>query len=151
MRDVTIQAQILELLDGLRRETGMAVLLVTHDMGVAADLADRVAVMYAGRVVEDAPPEAVFARAEHPYTGGLLACIPMMTGDRPATLPAIPGSVPDPSRLPEGCAFNPRCLRATDRCRTEDPPLESVGAAYAACWHPTSAVEGRLISTGASA
>lgn len=149
--DVTIQAQILELLDGLRRETGMAVLLVTHDMGVAADLADRVAVMYAGRVVEDAPPEAVFSRAEHPYTAGLLACIPLMTGDRPSTLPAIPGSVPDPSRLPQGCAFHPRCLRATDRCRTDDPPLGAVGAGYAACWHPTSAVEGRLISTGASA
>jgi peptide/nickel transport system ATP-binding protein len=149
--DVTIQAQILELIDGLRRDTGMAVLLVTHDMGVAADLADRVAVMYAGRVVEDSPPATVFAAAEHPYTVGLLACIPSLIGDRPTTLPAIPGSVPDPTRLPTGCAFNPRCPRATERCRVEDPPLDDVGGGYAACWHPTSDVHDPLIRTGVPA
>ncbi|RKS94373.1 peptide/nickel transport system ATP-binding protein/oligopeptide transport system ATP-binding protein [Microbacterium sp. AG790] len=149
--DVTIQAQILELIDGLRRETGMAVLLVTHDMGVAADLADRVAVMYAGRVVEDSPPAAVFARAEHPYTAGLLACIPLLTGPRPHTLPAIAGSVPDPSRLPSGCAFEPRCARASAQCAAQDPPLEKIGGGRAACWHPTSATHSRLASQGVPA
>lgn len=136
--DVTIQAQILEMLDRLRRETEMSVLLVTHDMGVAADLADRVVVMYAGQTVEDAPPAQVFRRAEHPYTEGLLACIPPLIGERPAVLPAIPGSVPDPSRLPAGCAFSPRCARATARCNTDNPPLFQIGAGAAACWHPTS-------------
>lgn len=148
--DVTIQAQILELLDGLRRESGMSVLLVTHDMGVAADLADRVIVMYAGRTVEDAPPEQVFRHAEHPYTAGLLACIPPLEGERPAVLPAIPGSVPDPSRLPQGCAFSPRCQRATDRCRSEDPPLLEIGSGAAACWHPTTGEEQLAAPAGVS-
>lgn len=147
--DVTIQAQILELIDRLRHETGMSVLLVTHDMGVAAELADRVVVMYAGRVVEDADPEAVFLRAQHPYTEGLLACIPPMQGERPALLPAIPGSVPDPSRLPAGCAFSPRCARATDQCRTEDPPLITLGSVAVACWHP-AADERELAASGST-
>ncbi|MEE6274131.1 ABC transporter ATP-binding protein [Georgenia wangjunii] len=134
--DVTIQAQILELLDRLRVETDMSVLLVTHDMGVAADLADRVVVMYAGRVVEDADPGAAFTAAQHPYTAGLLACIPPMVGARPEKLPAIGGTVPDPSALPPGCSFHPRCPRATERCTTETPPLASVGVSTAACWHP---------------
>ena len=138
--DVTIQAQILELIDHLRKEEDMSVLLVTHDMGVAADVADRVVVMYAGRAVEDADPLRIFARPEHPYTEGLLACIPPMVGERPSVLPAIRGSVPDPSSLPSGCAFHPRCPRASDRCAVEDPPLEQVDGAAVACWHPTSAV-----------
>ncbi|MFD1717263.1 ABC transporter ATP-binding protein [Georgenia deserti] len=136
--DVTVQAQILELLDRLRRENDMSVLLVTHDMGVAADLADRVVVMYAGRTVEDADPLSVFTAAEHPYTAGLLACIPPMTGERPPVLPAVPGTVADPSGLPSGCAFHPRCPRATEQCASADPPLEHVGASRTACWYPLS-------------
>lgn len=137
--DVTIQAQILALIDKLRVENDMSVLLVTHDMGVAADLADRVVVMYAGRVVEDAFPHDIFTRAQHPYTEGLLACIPPMTGARQQLLPAIPGQVPDPAKLPVGCSFNPRCEFATDKCLAEDPPLMKIGGSQAACWHPRHA------------
>lgn len=134
--DVTVQAQILDLIDRLRREEGMAVLLVTHDMGVAADLADRVIVMYAGQVVEDAAPRDIFARPAHPYTAGLLASIPPMIGERPARLPAIPGSVPDPSALPSGCSFHPRCPRAIDACVTTRPEASEVGGHRVACWNP---------------
>lgn len=140
--DVTIQAQILALIDKLRVENDMSVLLVTHDMGVAADLADRVVVMYAGRVVEDASPNEIFVRPQHPYTEGLLACIPPMTGARQQLLPAIPGQVPDPAKLPGGCSFNPRCAFVTDKCRTEEPPLMKVGGSQAACWHPRAVLEG---------
>ncbi|WP_119696190.1 ABC transporter ATP-binding protein [Microbacterium halotolerans] len=134
--DVTVQAQILNLIDRLRREEGMAVLLVTHDLGVAADLADRVVVMYAGQVVEDAAPKDIFARPSHPYTAGLLASIPPLTGERPTRLPAIRGSVPDPSALPTGCAFHPRCAFATERCANEAPPARDVGGSRVACWNP---------------
>ena len=150
--DVTIQAQILELIDKLRQQNDMSVLLVTHDMGVAADLADRVVVMYAGRVVEDASPEDIFVEPHHPYTEGLLACIPPITGERQEWLPAIPGSVPDPSKLPGGCAFNPRCESATDRCFTQDPPLMSIGDGQAACWNPRNlAADRRTLLEGARA
>lgn len=142
--DVTIQAQILELIDKLRQQNDMSVLLVTHDMGVAADLADRVVVMYAGRVVEDASPTDIFIQPHHPYTEGLLACIPPITGQRQEWLPAIPGSVPDPSKLPGGCAFNPRCGSATDRCFTQDPPLMTIGEGQAACWNPRNVAVDRL-------
>ncbi|NLE96644.1 MAG: ABC transporter ATP-binding protein [Propionibacterium sp.] len=142
--DVTIQAQILDLIDRLRQENDMSVLLVTHDMGVAADLADRIVVMYAGRVVEDASPDDVFTSPHHPYTEGLLACIPSLH-ERKEILPAIPGSVPDPSGLPGGCAFHPRCAFASDRCRGEDPPLFRIDRGAAACWHPrNTAVEPAL-------
>lgn len=134
--DVTIQAQILDLIDRLRAETGMAVLLVTHDLGVAAEVADHVAVMYAGRVVETASPQTIFSEAAHPYTQGLLASIPLITGPRPERLHAIQGSVPDPSHLPSGCAFHPRCPRADEGCAAEDPPLIDIGPTKAACWHP---------------
>ncbi|CAM3703517.1 ABC transporter ATP-binding protein [Occultella aeris] len=140
--DVTIQAQILELIDKLRRDEDMSVLLVTHDMGVAADLADRVVVMYAGRVVEDASPRDAFARSAHPYTKGLLACIPPMIGTRPGQLPAIPGTVPDPSNLPSGCSYHPRCPRASERCTVEDPPLAMVAGTAVACWRPGEVVIG---------
>lgn len=133
--DVTIQAQILELLDHLRTETGMSVLLITHDMGVAAEIADRVVVMYAGRIVEEGKPAEIFARPLHPYTYGLLASLPQLTGERGDLLPAIPGNVPDPRTLPGGCAFHPRCPRVTDRCRDEDPPLAPVAGRPVACWH----------------
>lgn len=134
--DVTVQAQILDLIDRLRREEGMGVLLVTHDMGVAADLADRVVVMYAGQVVEDAAPRDIFARPAHPYTAGLLASIPPMIGERPARLPAIPGSVPDPSALPPGCSFHPRCTFATETCATTRPAERQLAGRQVACWNP---------------
>jgi oligopeptide/dipeptide ABC transporter ATP-binding protein len=134
--DVTVQAQILDLIDRLRREEGMAVLLVTHDMGVAAELADRVIVMYAGQVVEDAAPRDIFARPAHPYTAGLLASIPPMIGERPARLPAIPGSVPDPSALPSGCSFHPRCTFATEACLTTRPDAREIDGRQVACWNP---------------
>ncbi|GAB2622343.1 ABC transporter ATP-binding protein [Pseudactinotalea suaedae] len=152
--DVTIQAQILELIDRLRHEEDMSVLLVTHDMGVAAEVADRVVVMYAGRVVEDADPQKVFAAPAHPYTGGLLACIPPMVGARPVVLPAIGGSVPDPSSLPGGCAFHPRCVNALPRCTTEDPPLEPEAGGTVACWNPLTreaAPAPELVHNGGSA
>ena len=149
--DVTIQAQILELIDRLRDENDMSVLLVTHDMGVAADLADRVVVMYAGRVVEDAFPRDIFTAAQHPYTDGLLGCIPPISGERMELLPAIPGSVPDPSRLPGGCALNPRCQFASDKCREQDPPLLRLQNSYAACWHPLHAEQGAANREGARA
>jgi peptide/nickel transport system ATP-binding protein len=134
--DVTIQAQILSLIEELRDETDMSVLLVTHDMGVAAELADRVVVMYAGRVVEDAAPAEVFTAAHHPYTSGLLSCIPPLTGEKPERLPAIEGSVPDPSNLPTGCSFHPRCPFATDECAAEVPERRRMGSGYASCFNP---------------
>ncbi len=134
--DVTIQAQILDLVEHVRRERDMSMLLVTHDMGVAARLADRIAVMYAGRVVEYGTPAQIFEDGQHPYTRGLLACIPSLTGERRSILPTIGGSVPHPSRLPSGCAFHPRCPLATDRCAESDPPLEPVAGRDTACWHP---------------
>jgi len=133
--DVTIQAQILELLDRLQQQLGMAVLLITHDLGVVAGSADRVVVMYAGQVVETAPTEALFARPGHPYTEGLMASIPRL--DRPrARLHSIPGSVPAATAWPAGCRFHPRCPYAWDKCRVEEPPLLETGTAgqSARCW-----------------
>jgi oligopeptide/dipeptide ABC transporter ATP-binding protein len=133
--DVTIQAQILELLQQLQQQLGMAVLLITHDLGVVAGSADRVLVMYAGQVVETAPTRALFARPGHPYTEGLLASIPRL--DRPRErLHSIPGSVPAATAWPPGCRFHPRCPYAWDKCRTEEPPLLDTGTAgqSARCW-----------------
>jgi oligopeptide/dipeptide ABC transporter ATP-binding protein len=123
--DVTTQAQILELLDALRAEHGMAVLLVTHDLAVVAGHADRVVVMYAGRVVEDGPVDAVFAEPAHPYTRALLASVPAATRGS-VGLAAIPGTPPDLRRRPAGCAFHPRCDLAEERCRAAVPPLTPV-------------------------
>jgi oligopeptide/dipeptide ABC transporter ATP-binding protein len=122
--DVTIQAQILELLDWLRRELRLAVVLITHDLSVVAETCDRVVVMYAGRVVEEAPTAALFAAPAHPYTRGLIAALPRL--GRPAArgqLPSIPGQVPDPAERPPGCAFHPRCPVAFEPCRGDEPPL----------------------------
>ncbi|WP_197429708.1 ABC transporter ATP-binding protein [Auraticoccus cholistanensis] len=132
--DVTIQAQILELVDRLRTEEQMAVLLVTHDMAVAAELADRVVVMYAGRVVEDAAPVALFDQQLHPYTSGLLRCIPPMVDERPARLVTIPGGVPSPAALPTGCSFHPRCPHSVDLCADRVPELADHGGRRSACW-----------------
>ena len=131
--DVTIQAQILALIDELRRELGMAVLLITHNLGVVADIADDVAVMYAGKLVERATTAQLFADPLHPYTLSLFAAMP-----RPgiARLEAITGTVPAPDAMPRGCRFHPRCPLASARCQREDPPLTDHGAGHlAACWH----------------
>lgn len=134
--DVTIQKQILDLMSDLRRETGSAVLLITHDMGVVSESADRVAVMYAGRIVEAGAVTQVFAEPRHPYTAMLLRTIPRLDGPRKVALPAISGAVPDIRDWPQGCRFHPRCPLATDRCRIEAPPLARVEPGHdTACWH----------------
>jgi peptide/nickel transport system ATP-binding protein len=127
--DVTIQAQILELLRELRTRTGMAMLLITHDLGIVAEQADHVAIMYAGRIVERAPVNEIFDRPLHPYTAGLLASIPGIGGTR-RRLEAIPGVVPNPLNLPSGCRFRDRCARAIDACATIDPVLEEKDAGH---------------------
>jgi len=121
--DVTVQAQVLRLLDDLQAERDMGVLFVTHDLGVVAAVADRVVVMYAGKVMETAPVEELFENPSHPYTAALLDCLPGRTGD----LGAIPGGLPDPTDPPDGCRFHPRCEHAVDACRRGDQPaLETV-------------------------
>ncbi|WP_439576344.1 ABC transporter ATP-binding protein [Elioraea sp.] len=131
--DVTIQAQILDLLRALQAETGMAIVLITHDLGVVAEMADEVAVMYAGKVVERGPAAAVFGDAQHPYTLGLFGSIPRLD-DESDRLLAIEGTVPPPFNLPQGCRFNPRCAFADARCRETLPPLAPVGPNHiAAC------------------
>ena len=133
--DVTIQAQILDLMRNLREQTGTAIILITHDLGVVAELAQDVAVMYSGRIVEKAPVEELFARPEHPYTVGLLGSIPKLNL-RQQRLPAIEGQVPNPWNLPAGCRFSPRCPFVTRKCRAEDPPLIALDASHAsACWY----------------
>jgi oligopeptide transport system ATP-binding protein len=132
--DVTVQAQILDLLRRLKREFGMAIMLITHDLGVVAEMCERVVVMYAGRVVEEADVFSLFARPLHPYTEGLLASIPRLDDER-ETLHAIPGVVPDPLARPPGCRFATRCPYVMDRCRQEEPPLEILGPGLkAACF-----------------
>jgi oligopeptide/dipeptide ABC transporter ATP-binding protein len=124
--DVTIQAQILELLDDLRKQRELAVLLITHDLGVVAEVADRVAVMYTGRIVEESPVEELFARPKHPYTEGLLRSVPKLTSTeiiRKERLETIEGVVPRPTDLPPGCHFAPRCPHRMPRCTTEEIPL----------------------------
>ncbi|HEY3673000.1 MAG TPA: ABC transporter ATP-binding protein [Acidimicrobiia bacterium] len=131
--DVTTQAQILELLADLQAEMGLALVLVSHDLGVVAGIADRVLVMYAGRIVEEGPADRVFAAAGHPYTRGLLASVPRADDARPV-LAAIPGTPPDPTALPTGCAFHPRCALAEDACRETRPELRALGEGHrAAC------------------
>ncbi len=133
--DVTIQAQVLDLIDALKARLGMAVLLITHDLGVVAQHAQRVAVMYAGRIVEQADTGTLFAAPAHPYTEGLLASIPR-PGERTARLREIPGMVPSLAEMPPGCAFAPRCARAMARCAGERPSLEAHGGARVACFAP---------------
>ena len=148
--DVTIQAQILALMGRLQKETGMSMLFVTHNLGVVAQYADAVAVMYAGRIVESARVHDLFARPEHPYTRGLLACLPGVARQRSRThdgglsersgrrplLAAIPGQVASPLAPPPGCAFAPRCGKADDLCRRERPAYEQKRTGHwAACWH----------------
>lgn len=131
--DVSIQAQIIALLKRLCREHGTAVMLVTHDMGVIAETADRVAVMYAGRIVEIGPVANVIHRPQHPYTVGLMGSIPSIAEER-ERLTQIDGAMPRLTAIPAGCAFNPRCPHAFERCRQERPELMAAGATMAACW-----------------
>ncbi|MGN7456514.1 ABC transporter ATP-binding protein [Paenibacillus pasadenensis] len=132
--DVTIQAQILDLLRGLQAKSGMALLLITHDLGVVAEMADYVIVMYAGKVVEEGEVERLFREPRHPYTQGLLRSKPVL-GQVREELYSIPGQVPNPLELGAGCAFADRCEFAMDRCRRQEPPLAPVGSdQQAACW-----------------
>ncbi|HWV36925.1 MAG TPA: ABC transporter ATP-binding protein [Vulgatibacter sp.] len=134
--DVTIQAQILELLRELQEELGSSTILITHDLGVVAGTADLVAVMYAGRVVERGEAGEIFADARHPYTKGLLASVPRLDAAQKETLVPIPGQPPDPSRLPSGCPFRTRCPAATERCAAERPALRAIGPGReVACWN----------------
>jgi peptide/nickel transport system ATP-binding protein len=137
--DVTIQAQILDLMRELKTKTGAAIVLITHDLGVVAEMAQRVVVMYAGRKVEEAPVDALFARPLHPYTKGLLGSIPRLAeaaeGGERKRLVEIPGMVPSLKEVVPGCLFAPRCPHATARCAAEYPPLEEKGAGHwVACW-----------------
>lgn len=133
--DVTIQAQILELMDELRRTTGTAVLLITHDLGVVAETAEHVVVMYAGRVVEEAPVRELFHHPKHPYTQGLLRSIPSLAEDEKQRLEAIPGVVPSLLALPPGCAFHDRCGFAMERCLKDEPPWVELKPGHGVrCW-----------------
>jgi oligopeptide/dipeptide ABC transporter ATP-binding protein len=131
--DVTIQAQILDLLRELRRDKGIAVVLITHDLGVVAGLAEEMAVLYAGRVVEQGPVADVYHRPRHPYTRGLLSSLPKLNADGRTPLTPIVGAPPSMLRVPSGCSFHPRCPHCDDVCRREDPPLRPVGPVRAAC------------------
>jgi oligopeptide/dipeptide ABC transporter ATP-binding protein len=130
--DVTIQAQVLALIRQLARELGMAVLLVSHDLGIVSQMCHRVIVMYAGRIVEEAPIATVFRAPAHPYTRALIACLPEMDGR--GRLGAIPGMMPGLATVPSGCRFHPRCALAEDRCAREEPHLRAAGPDHrAAC------------------
>jgi oligopeptide transport system ATP-binding protein len=134
--DVTVQAQILELINGVCNDFGAAVILITHDLGVVAGMTDRVVVMYAGKVVETAPTDELFANPRHPYTLGLLASVPRLDEDRPEQLKTIEGAPPDLLNPPPGCPFMPRCAHAKPICRTM-PPLEPTNGTkdhQIACW-----------------
>ncbi len=141
--DVTIQAQILDLIDSLKKRFEMGVLLITHDLGVVAETAQRVAVLYAGRVVETASADELFRSPRHPYTQGLLLAMPSASIGPGERLNVIPGIVPDLVDRPEGCSFRERCTRAIDTCKSVDPDLEDCGPQRAvACHNPVAAVEG---------
>jgi oligopeptide/dipeptide ABC transporter ATP-binding protein len=145
--DVTIQAQILTLLDRLKEELGMSVLLITHDMGVVAGRADRINVMYAGKLIEATDTRELFAHMHHPYTQSLLASIPQLDQDANAVLFSIPGLPPDLADPPDGCRFAARCHLATDRCREQEPPLSGETPMHTfACWHPVDGPAERPIA-----
>ena len=140
--DVTVQAQILDLLKQITQESGTALMLITHDLGVVARYADRVVVMYGGRIVETAPARELYKAPRHPYTVGLLTSVPRLDGDTSRRLVPIDGQPPDLAHLPPGCAFEPRCRSATARCRSERPSLEPVTPShYKACFADADRVE----------
>ena len=146
--DVTIQAQILALMRALQEETGTAIVLITHDLGVVAEVAEEVAVMYAGRIVEQAPVQALFESPQHPYTVGLLGSMPRLDADR-VRLAAIDGQVPSPLRRAAGCSFADRCPFADAQCRSASPPLREVGAQHlSACWKAPLDADALLASRG---
>jgi len=148
--DVTVQVDVLAVLDELRRELGLALLLITHDLGVVSGHCERMAVMYAGRIVESGPTAEVLARPKHPYTAALLATRPDLAGPRPARLPTIAGQPPDPARRPPGCAFAPRCTRVQPECRELAPILRVDATREWACHAVTAENEasaGRSIAT----
>ncbi|MFO8042578.1 MAG: ABC transporter ATP-binding protein [Alkalispirochaeta sp.] len=149
--DVTIQAQILSLLRGLQENLGLTILLITHDLGVVAQTCDRVAVMYAGRIVESADVHTLFANPRHPYTVGLLNSLPL-AGKEEGDLQAIPGSVPSPFAMPTGCRFSPRCPHARALCRGEEPALEAADEhdpdSLVRCWMYTPRWSAEPIATG---
>lgn len=133
--DVTIQAQILQLMKQMQRDSGMAILLVTHDLGVVAEMADQVIVMYAGQVVEEADVFALFRDPRHPYTQGLIQAVLAIDGAGRKRAQPIPGTVPSLREMPEGCRFHPRCQYAADRCRLENPSLQRIGDLHSVrCW-----------------
>jgi oligopeptide/dipeptide ABC transporter ATP-binding protein len=149
--DVTIQAQILDLLKRLQQEMEMAVILITHDLGVVAEVADRVVVMYAGQIVETADVRSIFKRTLHPYTAGLLDSLPRL-GTRTERLRVIPGSVPNPAFFPTGCRFHPRCPVAEERCRREEPALADFGGGHGVrCLRAGEIASGRLDPAGGEA
>src|SRR5262245_19599864 len=150
--DVTIQAQYLRLLKDIQRETNLAMIFVTHDLGIVAKLCDRVAVMYAGRIVEAGTTREIFNRPRHPYTIGLLRCLPTLSRGR-EPLTAIEGQPPDLTQVPAGCSFAPRCPLAEPRCAEARPPLETIGAGHqVACIRAaeTASVDGRRVVFAAS-
>jgi oligopeptide/dipeptide ABC transporter ATP-binding protein len=133
--DVTIQAQIIRLLEHLKKGSNTSIVLITHDLGVVAQMASRVVVMYAGKVVEEAPVVELFHDAMHPYTKGLLNSIPVITRDKKNRLNEIPGTVPNLLRMPEGCSFHPRCSQAMEICSKQSPPMVFFDRQRrAACW-----------------
>ena len=134
--DVTIQAQILDLIRKIKSETNMTVLLITHDLGIVAEMADQVLVMYAGKIVESASVSDLFAHPAHPYTKGLLSCIPRLDTSHTTELFSIPGQVPSPRNFPQGCRFHPRCPHASDQCTRQAPELLPYsGEHLVACHH----------------
>jgi oligopeptide/dipeptide ABC transporter ATP-binding protein len=148
--DVTIQAQILELLADLQRRFGTSIAMITHDLGVIAEVASRVVVMYGGEVVEEARVETLFTSAHHPYTEGLLHAMPRV-GRRQERLAVIPGNVPPPTAWPTGCRFRDRCAYAWDRCEREHPPLYQIGAGHVSRCHLAEEPARRQQKTGAIA
>lgn len=136
--DVTLQAQIMELLRAVRGETGMALALISHDLGVIAGLADRILVMYAGRIVENAAADELLRRPRHPYTAELLKCVPSLSGPRLARVPTLAGQPPQPGEALQACPFAPRCPHAVERCRVEPPALAGAAMSQVACHFPLS-------------
>jgi len=142
--DVTVQAQLLELINNLRGQFGTSVIMITHNLGIVARYADRVNVMYAGRLVETGPTDIIYSQPKHPYTMGLLASVPRLDLPRTRKLSVIDGMPPNLAHLPEGCSFAPRCYLANDRCRKEKPELEKVGEDhYSACFRSNEVQKGK--------
>ncbi|AXF55375.1 ABC transporter ATP-binding protein [Salicibibacter kimchii] len=134
--DVTIQAQILDIMKNLQKDTDLSMLLITHDLGVVAEMADRILVMYSGKVVEEGDAYSIFKQPLHPYTEGLMSSIPTLEGESEEQLEAIPGTVPNPSELPKGCNFYGRCKYGTEKCKEQEPILEPLNGNRVSCWYP---------------